>query len=504
MSWPFTRTSGCPEDNPVYPRGYLCRAAAARLWPLAAVIMALAAIPALAVQSLETAVMPGPVIQGHAKLEGACENCHVRFDRVAQRRLCMECHKPVAADVRAGSGFHGRLKDGGRECRSCHTDHRGRDAKIVILDERKFDHGQTDFPLRGKHRGETCASCHRAKAKYSQAPGDCVSCHRKEDEKAHRKGLGPKCENCHSEMTWKEGRFDHAKTKFPLRRAHGEVKIKCDDCHGDKKYVDTPRECVSCHRKDDMKEGRNGHKGHFGSRCETCHNEGEWKQSIFRHDHDTHFALLDRHRLVRKCEACHRAPLYKEKTPTLCVACHRGDDNEKGHRGTLGDKCEKCHNARGWKGTRFDHQSDTKFPLLDKHLVAKCNTCHKDVGMREKLPLKCSTCHERDDREKGHKGNYGSKCESCHNEKGFKPSPFDHGRDTPFSLIGRHAKPKCEACHRGPLYLSKTESSCYSCHKKEDVHFGIFDLLCDKCHVADDWRKIIKRDGVGVNKGRPI
>ena len=36
--------------------------------------------------------------------------------------------------------------------------------------------------------------------------------------------------------------------------------------------------------------------------------------------------------------------------------------------------------------------------------------------MREKLPQKCAACHEREDKEKGHKGNYGDKCETCHDE----------------------------------------------------------------------------------------
>ena len=449
-----------------------------------------------AAQSLESAVMPGSVIQGHADLEGACQNCHIRFDRAAQRKLCLDCHKPVAADVNAGIGYHGRIKE--RECRACHTDHRGRGARIVKLDETKFDHAQTDFALRGKHRGRTCASCHRAKAKFSQAPSDCVSCHRKEDK--HKNGLGPKCENCHNESSWKEARFDHARTKFPLRLSHADPTLKCTDCHLDNKFVDTPRECVSCHRQDDLKDG---HKGHFGARCESCHNEGEWKASIFRHDRDTHFSLLDRHRIA-KCGSCHRAPLYKEKTPTRCVACHRVDDNEKGHRGSLGDKCDKCHNAKGWKGTSFEHDRDTKFPLREKHKIARCDSCHKDAGMREKLPQKCAACHERDDREKGHKGNYGDKCESCHNEKSFKPSIFDHGRDTSFALAGKHVKQKCATCHRAPLYRTKTETRCYACHEKEDVHFGSFDLQCDKCHVADDWRKVKKPENIAPAGGTLI
>ena len=85
-------------------------------------------------QGLESVMAPGPVIQGHAKVEDECKSCHVRFDRKAQDRLCMDCHKEVGQDVRGKLGFHGRIKP--QPCRDCHTDHKGRDAHIVELDKR--------------------------------------------------------------------------------------------------------------------------------------------------------------------------------------------------------------------------------------------------------------------------------------------------------------------------------------------------------------------------------
>lgn len=506
------------------------------------------AAPAKA-QGLESAIMPGSVIKGHADLEAKCDNCHVRFDRDAQPRLCLDCHKPIASDVRSKQGFHGRLKE--RNCRECHTDHKGRSARIVLLDEKSFDHARTDFPLRGKHEKETCNGCHKPGTNYRKAPSACMACHREDD--AHKGNLGKQCGNCHDENNWKEARFDHAKTKFELRDAHADV--ACAKCHVDQRFAKTPRDCLSCHRKDDA------HKGAFGARCETCHKETKWEQPSFRHDIDTRFRLLGRHSDVR-CTSCHSGQLYKKKAPTRCRDCHGKDDV---HKRALGDKCESCHSEKSWKSARFDHDSDTRFALLGKHASAKCNSCHKPTNLHEKLPSRCNDCHAEDDRKKGHQGRYGEKCESCHDEKGFKPSifmhdrdtayrllgkhrqakcdschkgssiqdklgtrcfacherddmqkghqgrygqkcetchvekdfkitTFDHERDTAYPLLGKHRQVKCDNCHREPIDSPKFDKRCYGCHKSDDVHFGSFDLRCDQCHVTEDWRKVLKRE----------
>lgn len=449
-----------------------------RLAPcLAILLLHLAPSPAGA-QGLESAVMPGKTIRGHADLELSCDNCHVRFDRSAQPRLCLDCHKAVAQDVRARTGYHGGLKE--TQCRVCHTDHKGREARIVVLDEHKFDHARTDFLLKGKHQAKTCASCHKAGAKHRAAPTDCAGCHVKDD--LHKGGLGLRCDNCHSQDSWKDGRFDHAKTRFALLQTH--ARVKCADCHLDQKYSLTPRQCSGCHRQDDP------HKGRYGNRCESCHGESEWKNTLFRHDRDTRFPLLERHRQVQ-CEGCHRTPLYREKTPTQCVACHRGDDK---HKGTLGDNCDSCHTARDWRASRFDHDRDTHFTLREKHKTAQCTACHRDSALREKLPTQCIACHEGDDRNKGHKGRYGEKCETCHGEKTFKATLFNHDRLTKFPLAGKHLRAKCESCHKEPLYKSRLATRCLVCHEADDIHFGSYDLECQRCHVPDDWRKIIKKE----------
>ena len=88
-------------------------------------------------------------------------------------------------------------------------------------------------------------------------------------------------------MGWKQTRFDHASTKFPLVGRH--VKVACAACHPSQRYKNTPTDCVSCHRLDDA------HQGRFGPACADCHSAKGWKVTGFDHDRDTHFPLRGAH-----------------------------------------------------------------------------------------------------------------------------------------------------------------------------------------------------------------
>ena len=126
----------------------------------------LMAAPALA-DNVETALMPGQVIEGHAKWEEDCTKCHKRFDKAAQNTLCQDCHKDVRKDVEQKQGSHGRSKEL-RECKECHSDHKGRTENIAPITEQTFDHERTDFPLKAAHANAKkveCKACHKPKIK---------------------------------------------------------------------------------------------------------------------------------------------------------------------------------------------------------------------------------------------------------------------------------------------------------------------------------------------------
>jgi hypothetical protein len=429
---------------------------------------------------LERLVMPGPVIQGHAKYEDKCEKCHDTAGKKTQTAQCRECHTKVSADIAKGTGFHGRANGvRGVECRRCHTDHQGRKASIVNLDAGTFRHDQTDFALKNAHQQVRCDGCHAAGRKHRDAPHTCVGCHRSDDP--HKGKLGEKCQTCHNDRNWRaeaQKQFDHGKTRFPLKGGH--EKASCESCHPGQRFKGVPRDCSSCHRVNDV------HGGRFGKDCQDCHAEDKWKKPKFDHDSDTKYPLKGRHRTVT-CDACHPGSL-KEKVATDCIACHRDDDTHKGRNGT---KCGDCHNFNGWGKVQFDHNADTRFPLRGRHAAVNCEGCHRPGTRPEAAPTDCYSCHRTDD---VHKGSFGQKCESCHNERGWKTLTFDHNKDTKFPLRGGHVDVKCEACHTGGDFERKLGMACNDCHQKDDVHKGQQGKACEKCHNDETWSGKVRFD----------
>ncbi|MFQ5622575.1 MAG: cytochrome c3 family protein [Paracoccaceae bacterium] len=423
----------------------------------------------------ERLVMPGELVAGHADLETKCDNCHTSFSKSSQRRLCLDCHKKVAGDVRDGTGFHGlRPEIGSQECSHCHTDHVGRDADIVQLDEETFDHGSTDFVLRGRHAAVVCTGCHAPKKKFRDAPHACVDCHG--DTDPHRGNLGKDCAVCHGEDGWTDTRqFDHDKTDFPLKDAHREV--ECLSCHIGEVYKGLPKVCADCHRIQDV------HGARYGDKCETCHRPTKWDEIGFNHDRDTDFALIGGHKQV-KCDTCHTGDLYREEPGTGCADCHGRTDP---HNGQLGKMCDTCHTPEGWRReVLFDHDI-TRFPLIGLHAVVPCEDCHLTPAYRD-APVDCAECHGEDD---FHDGRLGDRCDSCHNPNGWKLWVFDHDTQTRYPLTGAHDGLDCNACHTKARSASlRIPRACVSCHARDDVHRGQFGRRCSNCHITRNFRNV--------------
>ena len=489
--------------------------------------------------SIESLLMPGAVIAGHAKIEQECSRCHDRADRHAQAGLCRACHEPVAKDIVQRAGFHGRLAGiETTQCSACHTEHKGRGADIVRLESVAFPHSRTDFALQGAHATVACGDCHPKGRKFRDAPTACFDCHKADEP--HEGRLGRDCGSCHEVAGWDRTRFDHSKTAYALTGKHAGT--ACDACHLGNRYDGTPTQCASCHTPDDVHAGSRGpgcadchqtsgwtgtkydhlratgfalggahaqldckschrtaslkdplprdcagchrsdepHATRFGSRCDQCHGSTAWQPATFDHARDGKFELRGAHAKLG-CHACHTAVVAQQKLGTECGGCHRANDV---HGGQLGRDCAQCHGIETWRGRlQFDHDF-TAFPLVGLHVAVPCFACHRSAAYRG-APQGCVDCHATDDR---HKGSLGRECASCHSASGWNLWEFDHGKATRFALTGAHANVACAGCHKQPPHVAKPAQDCASCHAVDDVHLGQYGQQCQRCHVTTTFK----------------
>ncbi len=341
-----------------------------------------------------------------------------------------------------------------------------------------------------------CSKCHSAFKKELQN-SLCLECHKdvSGDINAHEGFHGhivsiedKKCKLCHPDhlgSSFNIARLDmetfkHDVTDFPLRKAHARLSVACIACHpAGKKYRDAPKDCFSCHAKDDR------HKGQLGKNCMDCHNESTWRETYFDHG-KTHFPLTGKHQKAA-CNACHANETYKN-TPIDCAACHLINDI---HDSPKNEHCDHCHTVEGWKTVKYDHDKETKFMLKGHHVQVPCNSCHVDNVFKTKIGMQCIDCHKVDD---VHKGKNGVKCTSCHSDTDWKKIAFDHNRDTHFKISGRHTKAVCEACHKATSVDMKIDATCISCHQADDVHKGQEGANCRSCHNDNGWREGVTFD----------
>ena len=421
-------------------------------------------------QDIELLVAPGDVIEGHVEFESECSSCHKFFDKAGQRQLCMDCHEDVASDVDSRSGYHGLQRQArSDQCKDCHTDHEGRSAKIVILDEGSFDHDFTDFELLDAHLEIKCGDCHATGEKHRDAANECVDCHVEDD--IHETVMGTDCSACHLSTEWPDGKFDHDITDFPLLGKHREN--ECLDCHEDHTFQDAPADCYGCHAEDDAHDGRSGKD------CARCHNPTDWTDASFDHARDTNFPLEGKHAQAT-CDDCHSEDPFSDTLETECVSCHLEDDHHDGHNG---DQCGNCHNNSAWTEPLFDHGTDTGFSLNGAHKDVACVDCHVEPIFEAQLETTCAACHLDDD---VHESALGTQCANCHTEVNWQdPVFFDHDL-TRFPLLGSHSEPECEDCHASQVFTEE-EPDCISCHDDDDPHRGNFHERCDSCHNPVAW-----------------
>ncbi len=373
-----------------------------------------------------------------------CESCHsntawkpaISFDHQMtkyplsgqhQKVECAKCH-PALSDksVVADTSYQKFTGLNYSECSSCHKDpHANRLGPDCAgchntggwrtVNNSKFDHSKTRFPLIGRHAPLQCAKCHKQEEpRKVLAYSNCSDCHADFHQGAFVKSPGgAKCERCHNVDGFRPGNFtieQHDSCDYPLRGAH--IAVPCDGCHvttptgkisRQYKFAFNDVACKSCHR--DPHNGKADKWVNSGG-CEGCHNVESWKESVFAHD-STKFPLTGRHKGV-KCLDCHGnkndktnvSLLTFELLPRICNECHK---DIHGGQFVVNEQtaCDRCHQTDNWKASKFDHNRDSRYRLDGAHAKVPCNQCHGNVIQESTIlvrykPLgtECKDCHD--------------------------------------------------------------------------------------------------------------
>lgn len=464
-----------------------------------------------------------------AHAEAKCSACHEKrriLWPTAQKLLEKRPHTKLGLGA-ACTDCHFDEHRGQQEedCEYCHTEKAWKPAS-------GFNHADTEYPLRGKHKKVKCAACHpsdkdpephgfpgpRSETFLRFAPLEhraCLDCHRD----PHDGRFGLRCQSCHTVEGWQVlrnaagERGFHEKTKFPLKGAH--LDVACVACHGPfpgqkAKFkglaFDT---CARCHA--DAHVGQLAVNGKSPD-CQRCHTEQGFlpaKYGQLEHA-KSRYPLEGAHQAV-PCAECHEAsPALKAKIPRpvlaelkkkklqelfspalfdftrpldRCESCHR-DVHEAQFKGL---KCDTCHQLASFARLRFDHDKDSRYPLEGAHREVKCEKCHFAAGPKtpvryKPLELTCRGCHLDVHAGQFSKVGEPSKCETCHTLESWKKKlRFEHRPPfTAFVLDGKHEQAKCEACHRKVAVAKGVSTAqykglpqtCEGCHS--DFHQGAF------------------------------
>ena len=245
---------------------------------------------------------------------------------------------------------------------------------------------------------------------------------------------GTACASCHVTASWKDVRFNHERTGFPLTGRH--ARTTCKACHSRDFTTPVPRTCSGCHT--------DVHAGELGARCESCHDTTDWRS---RFDADAHrrtaFPLVGAHAAI-PCTECHAEARERRfsRAAVDCLGCHQAQaqrtvapvDHTAGGLGLATQACQSCHLPTRWAPARFTTH-DACFPIsAGAHAGVPCLSCHATLT---RATAACRT-------------NTATRCVDCHtNARDGKTGSTDAQHD---GVPGyAFAAAKCAQCHANAL-----------------------------------------------------
>jgi hypothetical protein len=295
-----------------------------------------------------------------------------------------------------------------------------------------------------------------------------------------------------------ENSFDHSKTGFVLREVHAT--LKCEQCHVDGIFKNTPKDCAGCHNTGTRVAALPKPINHIPTTfsCDTCHiSAASFLIKSFSHV-----------TITGQCATCHNGqslgvvskPANHFPTQQPCEYCHKNTSTFLSYQvdhvanGYVGN-CFQCHGGPAGEpgpiGTYpnvVSYNAATHFPLTSFGTTPPdCNACHTGYStflgatFAHAPGSTCTSCHQ---------GQYagvvsinrsihiplptGSTCASCHPDPTTQVLPTFLGVAFHTTSIGNPPAGTCATCHNGSFVSQNaqtkgvthipTTADCGTCH----------------------------------------
>jgi nitrate/TMAO reductase-like tetraheme cytochrome c subunit len=334
-------------------------------------------------------------------------------------------------------------------------------------------------------------------------------------------GVNDTCLMCHADKDAKNAAgkpiaVDADKFKASV---HGEISLKCTDCHADVSAQKLPHadklkpvNCAACHEKAVAEYAGTVHAlarkdgNSVAATCTDCHGTHDIKRPKDPTSPTNHLNL------VATCSKCHgsEAVMAKGKLPSGNVGSKFDDSIHgkalKSAAAMSAPECTDCH------GTHSIHpKSDPQSNVSRARIPETCGSCHKPErdaymkGMHGKLRQDgvlaspgCTDCHSAHGIQQHEAAKFQTEvikeCGTCHTEYISTYRDTFHGQVT---ALGYARMATCASCHGAHEILPASNpasmvskqnrlATCQKCHAGASANFASFDPHANKHDKARD------------------
>jgi len=334
-------------------------------------------------------------------------------------------------------------------------------------------------------------------------------------------GVNETCLMCHADKDAKSaaGKSIAVDTAKFTASVHGELKLKCTDCHADVSADKLPHpeklkpvNCATCHDKAVKEYAGTVHaiarKGgnNVAATCIDCHGTHDIKRPKDPTSPTHHLNL------VATCTKCHgsEAVMTKGKLPSGNIGSKFDDSIHgkalKSAAAMSAPECTDCHGAHS-----IHPKSDPQSKVSRARIPETCGSCHKPErdaymkGMHGKLRQDgvlaspgCTDCHSAHGIQQHETPKFQTEvikeCGNCHTEYISTYRDTFHGQVT---ALGYARMATCASCHGAHEVLPASNpaskvskqnrlATCQKCHAGASANFASFDPHANKHDKARD------------------